>query len=111
NRFGAFSAAIALLALAMVMRSRRIEDAIAWIVAPLFLALTWLSHSRAATLALLLTVVCLPCIALLRRQWWSLVRAGCALALAFAVHALLIAAVAGPGNGHGFSPAKGSLAS
>ena len=111
NQFGTFAAAIALLASAMVMRSRLVEDGIGWLIAPLFLALAWLSHSRGALLALLLTAVFLPGVALVRRQWWSLARAGCVLALAFAVHGLLIAAVSGSNSGHGFSPGKDSLAS
>jgi hypothetical protein len=111
NQFGAFAAAIALLASAMAMRSSRLEDAIGWLIAPLFLALAWLSHSRGALLALLLTAVFLPGVALVRRHWWALARAVCVLALAFAVHGLLIAAVSGSGNGHGFSPGKDSLAS
>jgi len=110
NQFGAFAGAIALLACGMVMRSARPEDAIAWVIAPLFLALTWLSHSRAGMLALLATSLCLPAAAVLRRQWWALLRALAAVALAFAVHALFVAAVSGTGTGQAFSPAKGSLA-
>lgn len=113
NQFGAFAAAIALLSSAMVMRSRRAEDATAWLVAPLFLALTWLSHSRASALAFVLAAVFLPGLAIVRKQWWPLARVVCALALAVAVHALLVAVVSssGTGGGQGFSPAKDSLAS
>ena len=111
NQFGAFAGAIALLATAMVMRSGRTEDAIAWLVAPLFLTLTWLSHSRAAILAFLLAGVTLPVVALVRRQWWAILRLACALALAVVVHVLLIAAVSGRGADQGFSPGKDTLSS
>jgi len=108
NQFGAFAAAIAILASAMVMRSRRPEDVIAWIIAPLFLALTWLSHSRGAAVALLVAGLSLLGMPFARRQWWVLLRAGGAIALALAVYGLLVTAVSSSG---GFSPAKDSLSS
>lgn len=111
NQFGAFAAAVALIGCAMVMRSGRVEDAAAWLVAPLFLALGWLSHSRAAALAFIVAGIALPVTALLRRHWWALARLACAAALAFVVHGLLIGAVSSGGSaGQGFSPARESVA-
>jgi hypothetical protein len=112
NQFGVFAAAVALLATAMVMRSSVLEDAIAWLVAPLFLALTWLSHSRAAALAFLIGAICIAGVALARRHWLPLARAALAVGLAIAVHAAFIAAASSPGTaGQAYSPGKDTLAS
>ena len=111
NQFGAFATGLALLSSAMVMRSRQIEDGVAWLVAPLFLALTWLSQSRAAILALLLGWMALIVVVLLHRKWWAVARMACVVGLAFATHALFVAAASGSGQVHGFSPAKDTLSS
>jgi len=116
NQFGAFAAAIALFAGCMAMRSRRVEDVIAWLVAPLFAALTFMSQSRGALLSLAVASSALVAISIVRRHWRPLFRLLAVAALAVVVHAGFVSAVTtATGGGHSnsstadFSPGRSSL--
>src|SRR5205807_7393493 len=91
NQFGIFAVAIAIVTTAMAMRSRRLEDAIAWLLAPLFCAFAVMSQSRAALLAFALAGVALLLTGLMRRTWAPLLRLGLVADVAFGVYAGLAA--------------------
>jgi hypothetical protein len=92
NQFGIFAVVVGLLGTVMTMRSRRPEDAIAWLVAPAFLAMAVLSRSRGSELALAIAGSALIVSAATRREWWPLLRAAITAGIAYPVYLGFVAA-------------------